>query len=381
MHLKHRDVPLRFAGRVGSPFRLVLGSLACAVLLAGVAFAQEDWAAVEAAAKAEGQLLVYTVTSRTVTAGENFEALTGIDVEVVRLGEQDIIERSYQEARAGVHNVDLIVMEDWVAGKELLSNTGYFVNYVPPTALAEFDPKYHDPLVLGFINRIFGYNTEVYAEDPFDSVWDLTRPEFRGRVMIRDVAITGEHQNAFTEWIRRSDELAAEYEAQYGEPLEMTEANAGLEFIKRFLQNDPIIMTSDTRIAEAVGTRGQEDPPFGMFYVYSKHRDIDSLDLALVDSRAITPTLGYYYPIVMQMSANAPHPNAAKMFIEYLTTIDGFAPWADSPGVYTPNPAQVPFEGDMPWTWWEERLWGYDIDFALQHRGEVLDTWMRYAQR
>lgn len=382
MQVTHTDASIRVDARVGSGRRrLVRWILASLALVAGPAFAQEDWAAVEAAAKSEGQLLVYTVTSRTVTAGENFEALTGIDVEVVRLGEQDIIERSYQEARAGVNNVDVIVMEDWVAGKELLSNTGYFVNYVPPTALAEFDPKYHDPLVLGFINRIFGYNTEVYAEDPFESVWDLTRPEFRGRVMIRDVAITGEHQNAFTEWIRRSDELAADYEARYGEPLVMTEANAGLEFIKRFLQNDPIIMTSDTRIAEAVGTRGQADPPFGMFYVYSKHRDIESLDLALVDSRNITPTLGYYYPIVMQMSANAPHPNAAKLFIEYLTTIDGFAPWADSPGVYTPNPAQVPFEGDMPWTWWEERLWGYDIDFALQHRGEVLDTWMRYAQR
>lgn len=382
MHVTHTDASIRVDARVGSGRRrLVRWILASLALVAGPAFAQEDWAAVEAAAKSEGQLLVYTVTSRTVTAGENFEALTGIDVEVVRLGEQDIIERSYQEARAGVNNVDVIVMEDWVAGKELLSSTGYFVNYVPPTALAEFDPKYHDPLVLGFINGIFGYNTEVYAEDPFESVWDLTRPEFRGRVMIRDVAITGEHQNAFTEWIRRSDELAADYEARYGEPLVMTEANAGLEFIKRFLQNDPIIMTSDTRIAEAVGTRGQADPPFGMFYVYSKHRDIESLDLALVDSRNITPTLGYYYPIVMQMSANAPHPNAAKLFIEYLTTIDGFAPWADSPGVYTPNPAQVPFEGDMPWTWWEERLWGYDIDFALQHRGEVLDTWMRYAQR
>src|SRR5690606_29057772 len=157
MHLRQRDVPLRTGGRVSWPNRMFVRAVACIVLLAGVAFAQEDWAAVEAAAKAEGQLLVYTVTSRTVTAGENFEALTGIDVEVVRLGEQDIIERSYQEARAGVHNVDLIVMEDWVAGKELLSNTGYFVNYVPPTALAEFDPKYHDPLVLGFINRIFGY--------------------------------------------------------------------------------------------------------------------------------------------------------------------------------------------------------------------------------
>jgi iron(III) transport system substrate-binding protein len=161
----------------------------------------------------------------------------------------------------------------------------------------------------------------------------------------------------------------------------MTEDNAGLEWIKRFLQNDPIIMTSDTRIAEAVGTKGQEAPPFGMFYVFSKHRDAEELDLAIAESRTMTPNLGYYYPIVMQLAANAQHPNAAKLFMDYLTTIEGFAPWADSPGVYTPNPAQVPFEGDMPWAWWVDRLWGYDVDFAVQNRGIVLDTWLRYAQR
>lgn len=371
----------RTRARALSPFSFGSLLVGLVLLVLSTALAQEDWAAVEAAALQEGKLTVYTVTSRTVTAGERFQELTGIQVEVVRLGEQEMIERAYQESRAGVNNVDLIVVEDWPAGKELLSNTGYFVNYVPPTAQAKFAERHQNPLVLGFINRIFGYNTEVYEEDPFRSVWDLTRPEFRGKVMIRDVAITGEHQNALTEFIRRADELTADYEATYGEPLVLTEENAGLEWIKRFLQNDPIIMTSDTRIAEAVGARGQEDPPFGMFYVYSKHRDIPNLDLALVDSRTITPSLGYYYPIVLQLSATAPNPNAAKLFIEYLTTIEGFEPWADSPGVYTPNPDQVPFEGDMPWSWWEDRLWGYDIEFALMHRGQVLDTWQRYAQR
>lgn len=359
----------------------VLALVTALAFVAGSALAQEDWSDVEAAAQEEGRLLVYTTTSRTVTAGENFQAMTGITVEVVRLGEQDLIERAYQEARAGVQGADMIVVEDWVAARELLSNTGYFVNYVPPNAQEKFAPKYHDPLVLGFINRVFGYNTQAYDEDPFTSVWDLTRPEFAGRVMIRDVAITGEHQNAFTEWIRRSDELAADYEATYGEPLEMTEDNAGLEWIKRFLENDPIIMTSDTRISEAVGTKGQEEPPFGMFYVFSKHRDIESKDLAISESHSITPTLGYYYPIVLQMSATAENPNATKLFMDYLTTLEGFAPWAGSPGVYTPNPDQVPFPGDQPWPWWEERLWGYDLDFAVQHRGQVLDTWLRHAQR
>ncbi len=363
-------------------FVAALLALLLAVVSANAIAQAEDWAAIEAAARQEGKLMVYSTTSRTATAAQNFQALTGIEVEVVRLGEQDLIQRAYQESRAGVNSVDMIVVEDWVAARELLAATGYFVNYVPPTAQALFAPRHQDPLVLGFINRIFGFNTDKHPDhDPFVSVWDLTTPEFRGRVMIRDVGITGEHQNAFTEWVRRADELEAAYERRFGEPLVMTEANAGLEWIKRFLQNDPIIMTSDTRITEAVGAAGQTDPPYGMFYVYSKHRDIPLQDLRLRDSRQIDPTIGYYYPIVLQLSASAPNPNAAKVFMEYLTTLEGFAPWADSPGVYTPNPNQVPFEGDMPFWWWEDRLWYYDLDFAAQTRGIVLDTWLKYAQR
>jgi hypothetical protein len=114
------------------------------------AFAQaEDWAAIEAAAQQEGKLMVYSTTSRTATAATAFQALTGIEVEVVRLGEQDLIQRAFQEARAGVNSVDMIVVEDWVAARELLAATGYFVNYVPPTAQRAVRPAPPGPAGAG----------------------------------------------------------------------------------------------------------------------------------------------------------------------------------------------------------------------------------------
>ena len=91
----------------------------------------EDWSKIEAAAKQEGKLLVYSTTSRTAKAAKAFSKSTGIAVEVVRLKEQELITRSYQEAQSGVHKVDMVVGEDWPAARELLNNTGYFVNYVP----------------------------------------------------------------------------------------------------------------------------------------------------------------------------------------------------------------------------------------------------------
>lgn len=330
-----------------------------------------------AAAKKEGKLVVYAVTTRVHQAAEAFQELYGIEVEAHRLSEIELVERVYQEARAGVNAVDLVLIEDYPSIKELLINPGYLVNYVPPAAREAVDPEYHDPLVFAYISRIMGYNTEVYPNDPFDSVWDLTTPEFRGRVMIRDVAITGEHQNAMTELVRRSDVLEADYERRFGEKLVLREENAGLEFIRRLVENDIILMTSDTRIAESVGKKGQEDPPFGFYYVYSKHRDIPRLDLALEASTNVKPFLGYYYGMYVQLAAKSKHPNAAKLFANYLMTPAGYEPWSSEVGFYSMNKNVEPHPDDMPWEWWKDRLWGYDPDFAIANRGKVLDTWIR----
>ncbi|TVR04933.1 MAG: ABC transporter substrate-binding protein [Spirochaetaceae bacterium] len=344
-------------------------------------FDASDWDAVMAAAKAEGTVTVYAVTSRIHAAVEKFTEETGIQVEATRLSEVELIERVYREAQAGVNNVDLVLIEDLPAMKELLINPGVLVNFVPPNALENIPAQYHEPLVFAFVNRIIGFNTEKNARDPFTSIWDLTLPEYSGRVMVRDLAITGEHQNAFTELIRRSDELEADYQRRFGRALQKVEPNAGLELLRRLILNDIIIMTSDTRIAEAVGARGQADPPYGFFHVYSKFRDIERLNLALDFSQNVQPLLGYYYGIYIQLASQARNPNAAMALANFLLTQDGFRPWSNDVGIYSMSREIPHHPDDRPWEWWRERLWTYDPEFAAENRGVVLDTWLRYVQQ
>lgn len=340
-----------------------------------------DWDAVMAAAREEGTVTVYAVTSRIHAAVEEFTRQTGIRVEATRLSEVELIERVYQEARTGVNNVDLVLIEDYPSMKELLIDPGHLVNFVPPHAVEHIPARYHDPLVFSYVTRIIGYNTEKHSSDPFTSIWDLTLPEYNGRVMVRDLSITGEHQNAFTELMRRSDELEADYERRFGRPLDKVEENAGLEFLRRLVLNDVIIMTSDTRIAEAVGQRGQADPPYGFFYVFSKHRDIPRLNLSLEFSENISPLLGYYYGIYVQLAGQPRNPNAAMALANYLLTAEGFTPWSDDVGIYSMSDEIGHHEDDMPWEWWEERLWTYDPQYAAENRGLVLDAWLRYVQQ
>ncbi|WP_018526536.1 ABC transporter substrate-binding protein [Alkalispirochaeta alkalica] len=340
-----------------------------------------DWDAVMEAARKEGKVTVYATTSRIHAAVEKFTQETGIQVEATRLSEVELVERVYQESRSGVNQVDLVLIEDYPSMKELLVDNGYLVNFIPPSAQRSVPSQYHDPLTFAYVSRVIGYNTEKHGDDPFESIWDLTLPEYRGRVMVRDLAITGEHQNAFTELMRRADILEADYERRFGRPLEMVESNAGLEFLRRLVENDIILMTSDTRIAEAVGQRDQDDPPYGFFYVFSKHRDIPRLNLALDFSENINPLIGYYYGLYIQLAGAPQNPNAAMALANYLMTPEGFQPWINDVGIYSMSTEIGVHEDDMPWEWWKDRLWTYDPTFAAENRGVILDAWLRFVQQ
>jgi iron(III) transport system substrate-binding protein len=343
--------------------------------------ANSNWADVVEAAKREGKLVVYTSVGRVAQSAETFTKKYGINVEVYNLRDYEIVQRISQEYRSKIYNVDMTVIENIPAVVTQLVRPGYVYNFVPPTMEGLVPKQYQDPMVMGLVSRVVGFNNEVYPADPFDSIWDLTLPEWKGKVLLRDPALTGDHINFFTEMMRRSKDLEADYKRRFGKPLEMREENAAFEFIRRLVENDVVIMTSDTRIANGIGQKGQEDPPVGLFYVYSKHRDIPINDLALQESRNLKPFVGYYYKVFMQMASKAKNPNAAKLFAEFLLSEEGFKPFQDSPGFYSPNPTiPVVWEGDMPWSYWEDKLWTYDTDYAIRNRGAVLEFWQGIAR-
>ncbi len=228
---------------------------------------------------------------------------------------------------------------------------------------------------------MIGYNGETYSESPIQSLWDLTTKEWEGRLVTRNPLVTSPHLSWFSELVTRSDELAADYEARFGEPLELTTPNAGWEFIKRLAENRPVLVTSDTDAGDAVGARGQAQPPLGL-YVLGKHRDVEVKDLALEVATGVTPLIGYHYPAYLQMIANAPHPNAAKLFISFLLDEEGVNAWTSDLGAYSTNPnvEALPEDPIGGLSDWAKVTWTYDAETAARTRGEVLDFWIRHAR-
>ncbi|HAN87438.1 MAG TPA: hypothetical protein DCQ13_07310, partial [Firmicutes bacterium] len=162
---------------------LMVVTLLMSLSLVGSAKTTENWNDIVKAANKEGKVVVYSTTSRIMAAAEAFEQKTGIKVEAHRLSETELIERVYREARAGIKSVDLVLIEDFPSMKELLVAPGYLVNYIPPSARKAVPETMHNPLVFAHVSRVIGYNSEKYKTAPFESIWDLTTPQWKGKVM------------------------------------------------------------------------------------------------------------------------------------------------------------------------------------------------------
>ena len=112
-----------------------------------------------------------------------------------------------------------------------------------------------------------------------------------------------------------SAKIAQAYKNYFGKDIVLTTPNAGYEWIKAIFENDLIVGTSDTTIAENVGIKGQnakrEHAPVGLF-VYSKARYATSKNLALKPAMDMEPFAGFYYSLYALVAKSARSPHAAN---------------------------------------------------------------------
>ncbi len=337
-----------------------------------------DLDALVAAAKKEGTLTAYFTSSRITNAGKNFEAKYGIKVNGTKMADPEQTERLIRETDSKNVQVDVLGYEDAVTLQTKLLAQGYAENYMPADLANVIPAKYQNPLVYQLQPRVFGYNTEAYGDKcPVTNIWQLTEPAWRSKVLLRDPAQTPANIAFFSTLVANPKIMEDAYQALYGKPLQTKEENAGYEFIKALAKNDVISMAADGDVGDAVGAAGQKQPPIGM-YTLTKHRDVTDKNLKIATCRAMQPFMGYALPTYLVMAKNAPHPNAAKLFIHYLLTPEGIAPWTvDDMGGFSTNPnAFVNPKNEGTWADWEKQLITLDLKAATQLRQKVSDFWL-----
>jgi len=152
-------------------------------------------------------------------------------------------------------------------------------------------------------------------------------------------------------------------------------ADAGRQFISDLFANDVVLFGSTDDVNVAIGATGQPAAPIG-FTTYSDRRDNADEGWALQVANDITPANGIVFPALLGLNAQAPHPAAARLAIDFLMGDDtgtggpGFEPfyvagdWATRSDIAA-HPDAIPLD--------EFNGWRIDPQEVATIRAEIAD--------
>ncbi len=339
---------------------------------------EQDWAAIEAAAIAEGEVLVYANTSKIEKSAKAFmEKYPGINVQAFDLGGDDVLLKTVEEQKAGAFTGDV-----WSSsgGAELVGNVlpkGYVWRFIPSTVADRIPEQYTHPLLMARLGTaVFAYNSELNDTCPITNIWELTQPEWKNKFFIEDPINDASTLSKLLTLVSHSEEMAAAYVELYGtEPvLEEDTPDAGWLWLKKFAQNGPIPQPGGDEVDEAFATPGMKES-YMAITSYSNMADVMEGNLVFEPCWGIKPILGIQSQSYLGIINQAPHPNAAKLWIAWQVSEEGRKPWAKFGTYFTDSTYEVP-EGQLPLSDMMAVTWFIDEQFAYDHMIEARDFYL-----
>jgi len=282
----------------------------------------QNWAEIEKMANEEGNLTIYSASSRMAKVGKKFmEKYPAIKVTSYDLGSVKTIEKTIREQNAGMYSADIIttggsgqvVHELWAKNR--------LVNFVPDTHADRIPLEYREPVLVRVLEAVvFMYNGETYPDAaPVKNIWEYTEPKYKGKVVLKDPMQSLTNFMGVATLVQHADELAASYKRHTGKDIVLSDGvpDAGYEFLYRLLHNDAVITKSGSKTAAASGKPGQKNPPafFGAMTYYRYNFSKGLVNKMVID---LDPAAKIIFPTYVGIARQAPNPNAAKLFISYL---------------------------------------------------------------
>jgi iron(III) transport system substrate-binding protein len=338
----------------------------------------QDWAAIEEAAKKEGTVLVYANSSKVEKAAEAFmELYPEINVQAYDLGGDDVLMKTLEEQKAGAFTGDV-----WFSsgGADLIGQVlpkQYVWRFVPESTAAYTPEQYTQPLLMSrFGTSVFAYNSELNDTCPITNIWELTQPEWKGKFFIEDPLNDASTLSKLITIAAHPDEVKQAYVDLYGsEPvLDADTPDAGWLWLKRFAQNGPIPQPGGDEVDSAFATPGMTESYMALTS-YSNMADVQEGILAFEPCWGIQPKLGVQSQSYVGIINQAPHPNAAKLWIKFVTSPEGRDPWAKF-GTYFPDSTYEVPEGQKPLQEMFDVTWFISEQYAYDHMLEARDFYL-----
>ena len=273
---------------------------------------QSEWQRVMAAAKKEGKVVVSVPPGAELRKAlkETFERRFAIELELVTGRGSTIVKKIADEHTAGVQFFDV---HTGGSGAIIYGLAGIVEPVESQFILPEVkDPKnwwgghmYVDKAnryaysFLAFVQEAIWYNTELMKPEEVRAYDDLLHPKWRGKIGYSDPRAGGAGQGNWTFLFRTKGE----------------------EFLKKLVQQNLVIMREERPLAELL-VKGGVAITIGL--------DIDNFGpfvKAGLPIRPLPQLKDGTYPVTgsgtLAVIKNPPHPNASKLFINWLLSREG----------------------------------------------------------
>jgi iron(III) transport system substrate-binding protein len=302
------------------------GFVSFVLCIGTVSLATAQDAALVQAARKEAKVVWHTslaLPSSTAISHYFQNKYKGIEVEVHRNGSQRVLQRFMQETSAGIKNADIIHTSD--AGHfELLKDKNLLLKFTPQ-AVGSFPEGFKDKAGFYYGMRatlsVMAHNPKIVSEKDAPKTWkDLLNPKWSGKMVTAHPGYSGIIMTHILALVN-----------QYGWDYFRDLAKNKLHLVQS--ANDPAgVVASGER---PIGVNGAE------YYYYKTLKQGNPI-------RIVYPKEGV--PLVVSpvaIAKDAPHPNAAKLFTEFIFSKESQQLLADKEGLYTGHP-EVTYPADKP---------------------------------
>jgi len=340
----------------------------------------QDWAAIEAAAKKEGSVVVYASSSRIEDQIAIWNEVYP-DIKLEGYDTDGIATKMEEEQNAGNVIGDVWFNGDNMSLYGILYPKGMILPFIPSEFAAVLPVTEAEPFaVQRYGGDVWMYNNEQNTTCPVTNWWQVVDGSYQNKIYYEDPLAEADKISLFVTTIKHGDEMAAAYKEYTGKEWTTdpdydaaTTTNAGWLWVKKFAKSpNLVVMPGGDEILEAMGTKGMTDPAGIGNNSYSKVRDTIAGEIAVWACEGMKPVIGTSGVTVLGIAANAPHPNAAKLYIRFTLTPEGSEPWnvlGDWPGRTDLKPPE-----GAP-TFQEVGLWPDDGLLMFKIGSQVRDFW------
>jgi len=272
-------------------------ALAAGIALPGGAALAQSMDELVAAAQAEGALTVYANIDPRIlqNLADAFQEEYGIPVDVQRQSSSALAQRFMAEVETGVAAVDIYLSTDLAFHNDRIADGRFEGSLDDVPGMAEWpeEAKWDGLAIIGYVPYSLVWNTNIVTEE-LDSWEDLADPRWAGQVMMTDPR-AGRTSNQFYYLLRDL----------YGD-----------DFLRTLGENATFSQSAVPGIQQvAAGAQAMYAP------------GIHQVVVGLIDEGA---PLGEAFPEptissnnMISIVADAPHPNAARLYVAYAMSIAG----------------------------------------------------------